>query len=86
VCAFSVFLKNNSADLRQIFFQDLGENTCYLLQPALKSTRPSNPLIGGLRPSGTLELFLQERILRVSERSENLVFAFSLNPFEVYGS
>jgi len=30
------FLENDKTDLRQIFVQDLGENTC-LLQPALKS-------------------------------------------------
>jgi len=30
------YLENDKTDLRQIFFQDLGENT-YSLQPALKS-------------------------------------------------
>jgi len=33
------FFENANTDLRQNFFQGLGENTC-LLQPALKSTAP----------------------------------------------
>jgi len=35
-----LIFENDKTDLRQIFFQDLGENTCSL-QPALKSTAPS---------------------------------------------
>jgi len=31
------FLKNNKTDMRQIFLQGLGQNTCSL-QPALKNT------------------------------------------------
>jgi len=36
---FCVFLENDKTDLRQNFFQSLGENTCSL-QPALKSNAP----------------------------------------------
>jgi len=35
--AFFFFLENDKTDLRQFFFQDLGENTCSL-QPALKNS------------------------------------------------
>jgi len=36
---FCVFFENDKTDLRQIFFQGLGENT-YSLQTALKSYAP----------------------------------------------
>jgi len=37
-----VFLENEKTDLRQFFFQDLGEITC-LLQSALKSNAVNAP-------------------------------------------
>jgi len=37
--AFFRFSQNDKTNLRQIFFQGLGQNTC-LLQPALKSNAP----------------------------------------------
>jgi len=42
---FAVFLENDKTNLRQIFLQDLGQNTS--LQPALKNTAPG--LYGILR-------------------------------------
>jgi len=39
LCVFCGSHENDKTDIRQIVFQDLGENTC-LLQPALKSSAP----------------------------------------------
>jgi len=45
VCVFCVLLEKDKMNLGQIFFQDLGENTCSL-HPALKITAmPSSLLI-----------------------------------------
>jgi len=40
-CIFCTFLENDRIDLHKIFFQGLGENMSYSLQPALKSNAPS---------------------------------------------
>jgi len=65
VCVFfCVFLKNDKMDLCQIFIQGLEENTCLLLQPALKSNAPSLYMYLAL-----IEYFMKLKVFKITSRT-----------------